>query len=143
MSRPYIPVEIRQTIAKLDKRRCAYCLSPEVLSGIGLTFDHIAPVAAGGETSLDNLCLACRSCNEFKNVQMAGIDPESDETIPLFNPRAQRWLEHFRWDESGTLVEGITAVGRITVSVLKLNHSLIIKARTRWVMAGWHPPQDL
>ncbi len=143
MSRPYIPVEIRQSIMALDKRRCAYCLSPEVLSGIALTFDHIVPVAAGGETALDNLCLACRSCNEFKGVQMAGGDPETGETASLFNPRAQRWSAHFRWDESGTLVEGVTAVGRATVSALKLNHSLIVKTRVRWVMAGWHPPQDL
>lgn len=143
MSRPYIPVDIRQTITELDKRRCAYCLSPEVLSGIPLTFDHIVPVASGGESTADNLCLACRSCNEFKGVQMVGADPESDEAVPLFNPRTQRWSEHFRWDESGTRVEGITAVGRTTVSVLKLNHSLIVKARTRWVMVGWHPPQDI
>jgi len=26
---------------------------------------------------------------------------------------------------------------------LKLNNSLIVKARTRWVMAGWHPPANL
>jgi hypothetical protein len=143
MSRPYIPIEIRQAVAELDKRRCAYCLSPEVLSGIALTFDHIIPVASGGQTSLDNLCLACRSCNEFKGVQMARDDPESGESVPLFNPRSQRWSEHFHWDESGTRVEGITAVGRITVAALKLNHSLIVKTRTRWVMAGWHPPKDL
>jgi 5-methylcytosine-specific restriction endonuclease McrA len=143
MSHPYVPVEIRQAVVELDKRRCAYCLSPEILSGIPLTFDHIIPTASGGQTSLDNLCLACRPCNEFKGVQVAGNDPESDEPVPLFNPRSQHWSEHFRWDESRTMVEGITAVGRVTVSVLKLNNSLIVKARTRWVMAGWHPPQDI
>jgi hypothetical protein len=143
MSHPYIPVEIRQAVTELDKRRCAYCLSPEILSGIALTFDHIMPLSSGGETSLDNLCLACRSCNEFKNRQMEGEDAETGEKAPLFNPRTQRWPEHFRWDDSGTLVEGLTAVGRVTVFALKLNNSLIVKARTRWVMAGWHPPQDL
>jgi hypothetical protein len=76
-------------------------------------------------------------------MQVVREDPQTGESVPLFNPRTQQWTDHFRWDESGTRIEGITDVGRATVSALKLNNSLIIKARTRWVMAGWHPPSDL
>ncbi len=143
MSRPYISKELRLAIAELDKYRCAYCLSAEALSGIALTFDHIIPLAAGGETTADNLCLACHSCNGFKNVQILRTDPQTGKSVPLFNPRTQQWLDHFRWDESGTQIEGITDIGRATVSALKLNNSLIVKARTRWVISGWHPPADI
>jgi 5-methylcytosine-specific restriction endonuclease McrA len=142
MSRSYISKELRAIIAELDAHRCAYCLSAENLSGIALTFDHIVPLSAGGETTADNLCLACRSCNEFKHAQVMREDLQTSEFVPLFNPRTQRWTEHFRWDESGTQVVGTTAIGRVTVFALKLNNSLIVKARTRWVMGGWHPPED-
>jgi hypothetical protein len=39
---------------------------------------------------------------------------------PLFNPRRHKWSYHFRC--SGTLLRGVTAIGRTTVKVLAMNH---------------------
>ena len=133
---------LRNELAELDKHRCAYCLSADFLTGQRLTIDHIRPIAAGGTDALTNLCLACRSCNEFKGARFEAIDVVSAETIPLFNPRTQTWSDHFAWSEDGASSEAKSATGRVTVKLLNMNNDLIVKVRKRWVLAGWHPPDD-
>jgi hypothetical protein len=95
MNRAYISIAVRREIAEKDRHRCAYCLSSEVLSGIALTIDHIVPVFAEGNSDPDNLCLACRSCNEFNGNQQVAADPISGEFVLLINPRQQLWSDHF------------------------------------------------
>lgn len=138
----YIPVDLRSEIEQGDRGRCCYCLTQEINSGIALSFDHILPQSRGGTTSFENVCLACRSCNEFKSDQTEAVDPLTGETVPLFQPRQQVWDEHFAWSADGTRVEGTTAFGRATVLALQLNHATIVVARRRWVSSGWHPPTD-
>ena len=133
---------MRQQLLEEADYRCGYCLSTEVLSGIPLTVDHILPIASGGSDEIDNLWMACRPCNEIKGVQTESKDVESGETVPLFNPRFQSWREHFEWDETGTIIIGKTSIGRATLSALGLNRDLLVKARSRWVAAGWHPPDN-
>ncbi|MEP0960019.1 HNH endonuclease [Leptolyngbya sp. FACHB-1515] len=60
-----------------------------------MSFDHIHPQSKGGATSFENVCLACRSCNEYKSDSTEGQDPLTGEVVPLFNPRMQQWSEHF------------------------------------------------
>jgi len=110
-------------------------------SGIPLAVDHILPRMLGGATTFENVCLACRPCNEFKSVLTEAVDPLTGELTPLFHPRQQSWKDHFGWSEDGSRVEGKTAVGRATVLVLQMNRTIIVVARRRWVSAGWHPPQ--
>jgi hypothetical protein len=64
------------------------------------------------------------------------------DLVPLFNPRTQVWAEHLVWSDNGVEIIGLTPVGRATVSALKLNQPFMLRARRRWVMAGWHPPAD-
>ncbi|WP_174763115.1 HNH endonuclease [Anabaena sp. UHCC 0187] len=117
-------------------------MTSEANSGIPMTYDHIHPVSKGGETTFENLCLACRSCNEFKSDAVESIDPLSGETIQLFNPRKQKWADHFGWSADGTRLEGINAIGRTTIVKLRINNPIILIARKRWVISGWHPPLD-
>lgn len=70
----YISESLKNQIAASDKGRCCYCLTTEANSGIPMTHDHIQPRSKGGETTFENLCLACRSCNEFKADSTAAID---------------------------------------------------------------------
>lgn len=65
-----------------------------------LQIDHIQPLAKGGSDSEDNLCLACELCNQYKWVQTDGVDPETQQTVVLFNPRQQLWTEHFTWSKN-------------------------------------------
>lgn len=142
MTPPSIPPNLRRQVAKDAGHRCGYCLSDEALTGVSLSIDHIIPVAAGGPTIHENLWLACRPCNEFKGAQTHAKDPETGETVPLFNPRTQDWHTHFAWSDDKTRIIGLTPTGRATVVALQLNRSILVKTRRRWVMAGWHPPHE-
>jgi hypothetical protein len=133
---------LRQRIAERAAFQCGYCRTQEKVSGIPLTLEHIVPKAKGGQSSEDNLWLSCRLCNEAKGVLTEARDPESGEYVPLFNPRLQRWSEHFSWSETGTRIVGKTPVGRATVQALSMNTEIHVLARALWVEAGWHPPDS-
>lgn len=142
MSRPYISVQLAAQVFADAGNRCGYCRTDERLTGSSLSTEHILPVATGGPTTRENLWRSCRECNERKGAQVQGIDPESGDAATLYNPRTQRWGDHFRWSEDGLLIIGVTAVGRATVVALDLNRPLQLVARQRWVLVGWHPPQE-
>ena len=142
MTGVHIPKRLREEIAAEAGHRCGYCLSPQDFTAMPMEIEHITPRAAGGPTVQENLWLACPLCNGHKAAQTHGVDPETGERVPLFNPRMQAWREHFTWSDDGTLVVGLTAYGRATVVVLQLNNEYLVHARRRWMMAGWHPPQE-
>ena len=137
-----IPQALRRLVRIRAQSRCEYCQTSEWLSGLPCEIDHIIPRAKKGPTAADNLCLACASCNGYKRATTYSVDPESGEEAALFNPRQQRWREHFAWSDDGTTIIGLTACGRATVVALKLNHPLVIAARSIWVSIGLHPPKD-
>ncbi len=62
-----------------------------------MTYDHINPRSKGGDTTFENICLTCRSCNEFKSDLTKVKDPPTGEIVSLFNPRTQKWTDHFSW----------------------------------------------
>jgi hypothetical protein len=62
--------------------------------------------------------------------------------VRIYNPRRQRWSEHFRWLQDGLLIEGLSPAGRATVDALELNRLERIESRQWWIAAGWHPPED-
>ncbi len=136
----YLPENLRERIDDADRRICRYCYTAEANSGVRLTHDHIVPVSKGGATVFENVCLACSACNEFKADLTHAVDAVTGESMPLFDPRTQRWGEHFAWSADGTRVEGVTPTGRATVLALRMNQPLIVTARGRWVRVGWHPP---
>jgi hypothetical protein len=78
--------------------------------------------------------------NEAKGVQTHAVDPLSQQIVPLFNPRMDKWSQHFQWTESSTQILGITAIAQATVSTLSLNADLRVRSRKLWVEAGYHPP---
>lgn len=131
---------IRQRVRQRAKNRCEYCLNHQEYVMGKLQIDHIKPVAKGGSDEEDNLCLACELCNQHKWTQTDGVDPQSGQRVVLFNPRQDRWPEHFTWSADGTEIIGLTSCGRATVIALRLNNALAITVRRNWIRAGWHPP---
>jgi hypothetical protein len=81
--------------------------------------EHVIPKQHGGTDNLANLALACHHCNTHKGPNLAGIDPNTGKMEPLFNPRMQRWEDHFEMRE--VWVAGLTPTGRTTVRVLEMN----------------------
>ncbi|MCP4165614.1 MAG: HNH endonuclease [Chloroflexi bacterium] len=142
MSRPRIRKSLRKKIAADAGYHCGYCLTPQSFTAMPMHVEHIIPLAAGGSSDEDNLWLACPLCNGHKGVQTHGSDPIADEWTPLFNPRKQKWQDHFRWSVSSIEIVGLTAIGRATVLALRLNHKHLVRARRRWSSAGWHPPVE-
>jgi 5-methylcytosine-specific restriction endonuclease McrA len=138
--------EIKQAVRQRAKYLCEYCHSSERLSASRFTVDHLTPRSLGGSDDLNNLALACRRCNERRYNFVAGIDPETQETVPIFNPRLQEWDDHFIWREGGIVIDGVTSVGRATCIRLDLNDTRypaaesIRETRRFWMKTGLHPP---
>jgi hypothetical protein len=132
---------IRQRVRERAGNRCEYCLSHQDYVMGRLQIDHIQPVATGGSDDMENLCLACELCNQFKWTKTHGIDPETGQQPALFHPRQHIWSEHFTWRLGGEEISGLTACGRATISALSLNNELAKVVRRNWIQAGWHPPE--
>ena len=140
---------IRDSVKQLVRQRadclCEYCHSSECLSANRFTIDHLIPRSLGGSDNLDNLALACRRCNERRYNFIAGLDPETEEIVPLFHPRKHNWCDHFVWTEEGTIVSGITPIGRATCICLDLNDmrypekDSIRSTRRFWLKTPLHP----
>jgi hypothetical protein len=142
MSRPHIPAELRERIVAAARNRCGYCLSDGTIIGMGLQLDHLQPFADGGATIEENLWLACADCNRFRQDRTVVPDPLTQAMVRFFNPRLDAWDRHFVWLLDGLLVLGTTPTGRATVAALRLNRSILVQARRKWIEVGWHPPRD-
>jgi hypothetical protein len=131
---------VRAAVVARAGGRCEYCLVP-MRGQVGrFPIDHVVPRTRGGPTELTNLALACPHCNGSKWAHVDGIDPATGQAVALFNPRTQRWVEHFRWSESDpSLAEGITACGRATINRLQLNHLDMVAIRRALIALGLFP----
>jgi 5-methylcytosine-specific restriction endonuclease McrA len=129
---------LRQLVYDRAGGICEYCQTSEQNSGQTMHVDHIDPL---GGNVLENLCLSCWNCNSSKHKATHVTDPQTGERVPLFNPRAQIWTEHFEWVYGATQVRGKTATGRATVVRLRMNRPAMVVARQRWAEGGYHPPE--
>lgn len=142
MQRKKIPEKTKSRIRQLAKNRCGYCLSQQEYVWDILEIDHIFPLTKGGKDDEENLWLICSTCNNAKYNKTEVFDFKAQQKVSLFNPRQQKWHEHFQWSKDGTKMKGKTAIGRVTILALDLNKPRFIKVRKNWVTAGWHPPKD-
>ncbi len=141
MPRRYIRKEEKKQIAKRADFRCEYCLIPDAYAVQAFVNEHIDPVSNGGVTELINLAYACGGCNGHKHEQTEGKDPDTGQTSPIFNPRKQKWSEHFEWSEDKLQVIGKTPTGRVTVILLKMNRTGLVNLRKLLLMIKEHPPK--
>lgn len=133
----YIPTELRQMVRERAGGRCEYCLYPREAAFLAFEVEHIVAEKHGGVTVEDNLAFACPYCNRFKGTDLGSLDPETGQLTPFFNPRTQKWLEHFRLD--GAWIVPLTPEGRVTVAILQFNHPDRIVERQRLILVGKYP----
>jgi hypothetical protein len=127
------------SVARRAGHRCEYCHAPEAVFNFPFEVEHVVPTSRDGTDDETNLCLACRACNLRKGDRLVAFDDLTQEEVPLFHPREQRWADHFRADiETGEL-QGTTPTGRATVACLDLNHPLQLLARPLWVRLRMFP----
>jgi hypothetical protein len=116
----YISADLRRLVAERAGDCCEYCLISQDDSFFPFEVDHIISEKHGGETIPENLCLSCPNCNAHKGSDIGSIDRETGRLTPLFNPRQQAWKEHFRLE--GALIQPLTPEGRVTITLLMINH---------------------
>lgn len=61
----YIQVDVRRAVLIRDGRICRYCTSTDG----PFHFDHVVPWSRGGQSNLENIAVACESCNLKKGAK--------------------------------------------------------------------------
>lgn len=137
MSLSRISAALRREVRERARECCEYCLVAESEIVFPHEPDHLIARKHGGSTVSENLALACYDCNRFKGADIASIDVLTGALTRLFNPRTQRWSEHFRND--GGRIIPLTATGRVTETILRLNLPVRVQIRERLAAGGKYP----
>jgi HNH endonuclease len=132
----YIPSSLRKTVIQRAESRCEYCHLSQKGQEATFHIDHVFPFVLGGETTLENLALACVSCSLRKSAKQIIVDSETMQEVSLFNPRVDKWNEHFQWDNM--ILVGLTSIARATIETLDLNRRIILAIREEEILLGRH-----
>jgi hypothetical protein len=132
---------LRLRVQERAKGLCEYCQAPANCASASFHCEHIYPRKIGGRTSLDNLALACPWCNSAKHTKTHALDPQTDQRVPLFNPRLQNWNRHFMWSENFLHIIGRTRSGRATVEALNMNRLEQVNMRIALRSMRKYPPE--
>ncbi len=139
MRREHIPDGLRRMVIERAGSRCEYCLIHQDDVPFSHHVDHLVALKHGGRTESNNLALACLKCNRYKGSDLGAIDPGSGKVTALFNPRSQIWAEHFMHE--GARIIGKTAVGRATITLLRLNDTTRLIERRVLIDGRQYPPR--
>ena len=118
---------LRELVRSRAAGVCEYCRISERFTLAEHEIDHVIAVKHGGQTVVENLALCCAVCNRFKGSDIASIDPETGQLTPLFHPRLDSWDDHYEFRNDEIL--GLTATGRVTVRLLRMNRPTRVKER--------------
>lgn len=134
-----IAEDLREQVCLRAGFLCEYCHTSERWQYVRFTIDHILP---NEDDSPENLALACFHCNRRKSNKTFVFDEQNAKEIPLFNPRADFWKDHFEWSDDGIMIIAKTETGRITIDLLELNRERILQIRRADVAVNRHPPNE-
>ena len=119
---------LRELVQQRAANRCEYCRLPQTYALIvRFHVEHITPRQHEGSDDAENLGLACPRCNAYKGPNLAAIDPQTKQVVPIFNPRTQSWDDHFA--TQGVRIVGLSPTGRATVRLLNMNAEERLKVR--------------
>ena len=119
---------LRAFVVNRSAGRCEYCQLPQKFFTELFQIEHIVSRQHRGASIESNLAVACARCNLHKGPNIAGIDPQTEELVRLFNPRIDAWLDHFQHGSNGE-ISGKTAIGRTTIYVLDMNAARRVELR--------------
>lgn len=139
MSRTYIPVALRRQVLELANTRCEYCLVHADDAAFEHEVDHIVAEKHRGATVVSNLAYACFACNRNKGSDLGSLAQRTGLLTPFFNPRQDRWEEHFRV-QGGEIVP-LTDIGEVTATILGFNAPERVEERLLLNALGTWPPQ--
>lgn len=102
--------------------------------------DHVISVKHGGTTEENNLALACLTCNRNKGSDISSLAPGTETLVRFFNPRADRWSDHFRLDSAdGITIVPLTDIGEATARILGFNTGERLLERQALSEVGRYP----
>lgn len=130
----YVSATLRRQIIKRAGEICEYCLFPQSAALLPFEMEHIIAEKHGGLTSFENLALACPYCNRAKGSDLGSLDPQTQKLTPFFNPRTQKWSEHFLLLEA--TISPQTPEGRVTALILQFNDSERSQERANLIAIG-------
>jgi hypothetical protein len=107
------PLDLNRLLFRAQYR-CEYCQT--VLYEMSWHREHVQPRSADGADIFSNLAVSCPRCNLNKAKKTEGKDYVTGKFVRFFNPRTDRWKDHFGI-VAGQLV-GKSPIGRATASVL-------------------------
>jgi len=136
-----ISKSLRKKVIERASNCCEYCQLPQAFAGHSFPIDHIIPESKKGETTLENLAYACSSCNSSKYNKTLGLDELTNQKVLLFNPRSQKWQNHFVWNKDFSKIIGISSIGRATINALKMNLPELENLRRALHFYGVFPPK--
>lgn len=124
----------REFVRRRAADRCEYCHLPQQATPfIAFHVEHIIAKQHldEGHDDQSRLAFACDRCNAFKGPNLSSIDPESGEKVDMFDPRKDRWSDHFMVVQ-GEIV-GRTPIGRATTRLLNMNDFRRVELRRQWI----------
>ncbi|MGB0560213.1 MAG: HNH endonuclease [Spirulinaceae cyanobacterium] len=133
-SRPYLSDATRRLVSERAQNRCEYCLISEQDTILGCAIDHIISLKHGGSNEPENLAYACVFCNRYKGSDVGSVILETKEFVRFYNPRDDRWSEHFRLDEATIIAK--TSIGEVTTRILGFNDERRIVERQILIAKG-------
>ncbi len=140
MSVTHIAAELRRIVVSRADGLCEYCLIAEEDSGYGCQIDRVISEKHGGPTNAANLALACTFCNLAKGSDVGSIHHETGEFCRFFNPRTDRWSDHFVL--VNYRIEPLTIIGSVTARILGFNAVERLLERQVLTLAGQYPNQS-
>jgi 5-methylcytosine-specific restriction endonuclease McrA len=135
MAKTRIPSALRSEVIKRAQGRCEYCRVPQEAEWTDYEVDHVIAEQHGGKAEMKNLAYACFDCNRYKGPNLTSIDPQTGEVTRLFNPRTQKWDDHFQLDPNGPILPQ-TSEGRATARLLRFNDPIRVQQRADLIAAG-------
>lgn len=148
--------DVRLAVRLRARDACEYCLMPTFGK---YQVDHIVPARLwasrsidrisalepdrhrSGPDHLDNLAWACSFCNLGKGEQITGMSGR--RRFRLFDPRRDRWSDHFFYLHRHLLIAGLPGIGKATERALQFNDARPegpIGTRHEAIVAGRYPP---
>ena len=76
-----IPANLRRQVVQRAANCCEYCGLAQTGQEATFHVDHVVPVVAGGQSTSENLALACVSCSLRKGARLLLVDPHTGEQI--------------------------------------------------------------
>jgi hypothetical protein len=132
-----VSTELRRLVAEHADYLCEYCLIAEEDTFYGCEVDHIISAKHGGATEAYNLAYACAFCNRHKGSDIASLSTETGTLVRFFNPRVDRWAEHFQPD--GFDINPATEIGKVTARILHFNDEERVLERRELSAVGRYP----